>query len=185
MGGLAGAAVRGRGLLAECDIAHRTAFSLYPFLTARCFSSCCVDSGAGDYRFCRAGVWLGIGLHGFAARIAPLWVLSALLYSGSTGNRRHALAGAGMAVIAGIHDITGGPAAVSLCDGSTDLVMQRSLTRLSDSETAIQGRCADFPEQSVACADNAVWDNGVVWVHSIPGRPALASLDAASFVGQS
>jgi hypothetical protein len=63
-----------------------------------------------------------------------------------------------------------------------ELFAQRSLTRLSDSERPLPGPAAEIFAGNVW---NAVtmffYQNGDVWVHSIPGRPAMDVISAALF----
>lgn len=135
--------------------------------------------------FAWAGIWLGIGLNGYTAgRILPLLVLCAFgLYwlhgKQSRGARRASLVWlAGLAYLAFLFCIP----LLHYAAGNPEVVLYRSLTRVAETETAIQGSVwmVFFSNLGKALV-MFFWNNGGVWVHSIPSRPALALIDAAFY----
>lgn len=135
-----------------------------------------------DFLF--AGLALGIGLHGYSPfRIVPFAVILILLiyflHTRSKDNRR-------MAVIAlllvGLISLI-----VFLPLGryaSTDysIFSYRMQTRMTDVEIPLSGSVLTiFLSNLWKALIMFQWDNGQIWVHSVPGRPALGVISAAMF----
>lgn len=134
--------------------------------------------------FVWAGIWLGIGLHGYtASRIVPLVILLAfglfLLHRQSRGVRLNALVW--LAVVAMIAFVVILPLFRFALD-HPDLVNYRTLTRMGTAEQPLPGPIMQIFFQNLWNALTMFfWSNGDVWVHSIPYRPALTVTDAALF----
>jgi hypothetical protein len=134
--------------------------------------------------FVWAGLWLGIGLHGYtASRLVPLAVLVAfglfLLHKQARGKRLEALVWLG--ILALIAFVVVLPLFRYTLD-HPDLVNYRTLTRMGTAEQPLPGPAGEiFIKNMWNALTMFFWNNGDVWVHSIPGRPALAVVDAALF----
>jgi hypothetical protein len=134
--------------------------------------------------FIWAGLWLGIGLHGYtASRVVPLLILAAfglyLLHKQSQGKRFEALVWLG--VLALIAFVVLLPLFRYALD-HPEMVNYRTLTRMGTTEQALPGPAGEiFLKNLWNGLTMFFWDNGNVWVHSIPNRPALVVVDAALF----
>ena len=134
--------------------------------------------------FIWGGIWLGIGLHGYtASRIVPLVVLAAfalfLIHRQSRGRRKEAIVW--LAILAFVSFVVFLPLFRYALD-NPELVNYRSLTRMGSVERPLEGSpLAIFASNAWNAMVMFFWDNGDVWVHSIPHRPALAAIDAALF----
>ncbi len=126
--------------------------------------------------FVLSGIFLGVGLHGYSpARFLPFVVVAAiaiyLLHRQSKGNRVQAMMG--LYVLAFISLIIFLPLLRYWFDDPT-WFSYRALTRLTENERAIP-----VPMWQVFFSNlwkawvMFWWDNGSIWVHSIPKRPAL------------
>ena len=134
--------------------------------------------------FIKAGLWLGAGLHGYTSyRIVPFVVVAAiviyLLHEKSALIRQRVVVGLILlAVVAFAVFLPLGRYAID----DWDNFALRSLTRLSDTERPLPGPAGEIFLGNVW---NAVtmffYQNGDVWVHSIPGRPAMDVISAALF----
>jgi len=126
--------------------------------------------------FIFSGICLGIGLHGYSpARFLPFVVLAAIaiyfLHKQSRGNRMQTLMG--LYALAFISLILFLPLLRYWFD-TPDWFSYRMLTRLTDSERAILAPLWEVFFSNLWKAWTMFWwDNGSIWVHSIPGRPAL------------
>ncbi|MBI4927264.1 MAG: glycosyltransferase family 39 protein [Anaerolineae bacterium] len=134
--------------------------------------------------FVWSGVWLGIGLHGYtSSRIVPLMVVVAIglymLDRRTKGLRVHAAAWGGLlAVISFAIFVPLFRYALS----HWEIFNYRSFTRILDTEQALPGNpVLIFFSNTWRALRMFFVDNGEVWVHSIPGRPALDMITAAFF----
>lgn len=134
--------------------------------------------------FVWGGIWLGIGLHGYtASRIVPLLVAVAFgiycLHKRLRGNWREVLTW--FLIIAFTSLVIFLPLYRYALD-TPEMFAYRSLTRLGTVERDLPGApLAIFFSNLWHALIMFFWDNGDVWVHSIPHRPALAVVDAALF----
>ena len=135
-----------------------------------------------DFLF--AGIFLGLGLHGYSPfRIVPLVVILILLiyftHTKSEKNRKMAIISLVLVgLISLIIFLPLGRYAIS----NYDSFAFRMLTRLSNTETAYPGPPLNiFFSNLWKSLIMFQWDNGQTWVHSIPGRPALGLISAALF----
>jgi len=132
--------------------------------------------------FLYAGLFLGIGLHGYSPfRIVPfavvLILLTYFLHSKSKDNRR--LAVIALLLVGLISLIVFLPLGryASINYSSFAYRMQ---SRMTDVETALPGSVlAIFFSNLWKALIMFQWDNGQIWVHSVPGRPALGVISAA------
>lgn len=134
--------------------------------------------------FIWAGIWLGIGLNGYtSSRIVPLLVVVAvaiyLLHRQSRGYRAQALFDFLLIVLM----------AVVICLPlfrygleHPDAILFRSFTRLGTLERELPGSpLTIFFSNFWAAITMFFYNNGSIWVHSIPYRPALDIVMAALF----
>jgi 4-amino-4-deoxy-L-arabinose transferase-like glycosyltransferase len=134
--------------------------------------------------FLLAGLFLGLGLHGYSPfRIMPLVVFLVMLvyflHTRSTSNRR--LAVIGLAVMGLISLVIFLPL-LRFALSHYDLFASRMLTRMTDAEHPLPGSPLQILFSNLGKALIMFqWDNGQIWVHSIPGRPALGVVAAALF----
>jgi len=137
--------------------------------------------------FIWAGIALGIGLHGYSPfRVVPvafvILVLLYLLHRQSAGRRAPALLGVGIAALVALVLFLPLLRYSLASPENMNLVGSRSLTRLSTSEH-------EYPAPPVETFFNNLWkswvmpfwDDGEVWVNSIPGRPGLDAVTAALY----
>ncbi len=130
------------------------------------------------------GLAVGFGLNGYSPfRVVPLALALGLglylLHRESQGERR-ALVG-WLAVVAAVAVVLVVPLARAAVE-MPDLVFFRQMTRLGDLERPLPGPALEiFLRNQWNALRMFGWDNGVVWVIVIPGRPALDWVSAALF----
>jgi dolichyl-phosphate-mannose-protein mannosyltransferase len=135
--------------------------------------------------FILAGLFLGLGLNGYSPyRIMPFVVLAGfilyLLHRQSAGGRERAAYW--FALLALTTLIIFLPLLHYTVEHPGDVVY-RSLTRLTNSETALPGPAWQiFLSNLWRGLGMFTWDDGETWVHSIPHRPALDVISAGLFV---
>ncbi|HET6846396.1 MAG TPA: glycosyltransferase family 39 protein [Anaerolineales bacterium] len=126
--------------------------------------------------FVLAGVFLGLGLHGYSPfRIVPLLVLAAFalyaMHPQSRGARRSA---ALWLAIVGIVSLVIFLPLLRYAAQHADSFNYRALSRLAGVE---QPLAAPWYQVFLSNTWNALtlfnWNNGGIWVHSIPNRPAM------------
>ena len=135
-----------------------------------------------DFLF--AGLFLGLGLHGYSPfRIVPFVVILILLiyfiHDRSKDNRR-------MAVIAlllvGLISLLVFLPLGRYAMGNYDMFAYRMRTRMTGVESPIPGSFLGvFLSNLWKALIMFQWDNGQIWVHSVTGRPALEVVSAALF----
>ncbi len=135
-----------------------------------------------DFLF--SGLFLGLGLHGYSPfRIVPFVVIAILLvyflHEKSRENRRMAVfALLLVGLISLLVFLPLGRYALS----NYDSFSYRMATRMTGAETAIQGSYLGiFLSNLWKALIMFQWDNGQIWVHSVPGRPALGLISGAMF----
>ncbi len=134
--------------------------------------------------FLLAGVFLGLGLHGYSPfRIVPFLVILILLiyffHSKSKDNRRMALISL---VIVGLISLIIFLPLGRFATSNYDLFASRMQTRMTDLEIALPGPpLGIFFSNLWKSLIMVQWDNGQIWVHSVPERPALDLVSAAMF----
>ncbi|NTU75287.1 MAG: glycosyltransferase family 39 protein, partial [Anaerolineaceae bacterium] len=133
----------------------------------------------------KAGIALGIGLHGYSPiRFLPFVVVIAVLiyiiHKQSIGNRKEALGN--LVILALVACIFFLPLARYWLE-NPDMFGYRAFTRLAGTERAIPGSVIMvFMDNLWKASIMPFWDNGQIWVHSIPGRPALDVVSAALYL---
>ena len=135
--------------------------------------------------FILAGIFLGLGLNGYSPyRIVPLLVVVAfilyLLHRQSKGARQDT---ALWLVIVGLTALLIFLPLLRYASANPDMFSYRALTRLESIEQALP---APWYLVFLSNTWNALrmfnWNNGVIWVHSIPNRPALDIVTGALFL---
>ncbi len=135
--------------------------------------------------FILAGLFLGLGLNGYSPyRFVPVVVVIAvalyLLHAQSRGYRKQTLIMLAVIVLVSVL------VCVPLGRYAIDKPMTfsyRMMTRLTGDENAIQGSLpAIFLSNFGQSMLMFNWNNGDIWVHSIPGRPALDVVSAMLFL---
>jgi 4-amino-4-deoxy-L-arabinose transferase-like glycosyltransferase len=135
--------------------------------------------------FILAGIFLGLGVHGYSPfRIVPLLALAAfglyLVHAQSRGARRSV---ALWLSIVGIVSLIIFLPLLRYATQNPESFNERALTRLAGVE---QPLAAPWYELLLSNTLNALtmfnWDNGSIWVHSIPDRPALDVITGALFL---
>ena len=134
--------------------------------------------------FLLSGIFLGLGLHGYSTmRIVPLVFLLALglylLHSQSKGWRRNAIIAF---VLLSLISFAVFLPLLRYTFEHPEMVAYRTLTRVGDTERAL-------PAPAVEIFFSNLWramlmfnvDNGEIWAHSIPHRPALDVVSAALY----
>ena len=160
-------------------------FPLYPlFVAPLLFYMIRGLRNANRNDFIKAGLWLGVGLHGYTAyRIVPfLVVVGFLIYlfheQSPAIRKRVAL---GLILLAVVSFAVFLPLGRYALD-DWDMFAQRSLTRLGETERPLPGPIYQIFFGNVWNAITMFfYQNGDVWVHSIPGRPAMDVISAALF----
>jgi len=134
--------------------------------------------------FIWAGIFLGLGLHGYSpARLVPMVVVAAviiyLIHRQSEGNRREAVIAL---ILLAITSLAVFLPLLRYALSDPEMFAYRALTRLGETETV-------YPAPVGIVFLNNLWKsmimffykNGNIWVHSIPNRPALDVISAALF----
>ena len=131
-----------------------------------------------------SGLAIGAGLYGYTASritplLAPLGFALYLLHGQSRSHRKWALAGFAMLVLVAL--------AVSVpllrvAYEEQDMLLERSLARLTSNEQALPGPPLQlFLSNLWRALRMFAWDNGEIWVVSVPFRPALDWVTGALF----
>lgn len=161
-------------------------FPLYPLFTAPTlfyFVRGLRRSNRND--FILAGVALGLGLHGYSPfRFVPILIVLGtgiyLLHRQSKDKRYQAVwALCMLALVAFLIFLPLARYALS----NPQMFGYRALSRLSSSERSIPGAAWQIFFENLWKAEIMPWwDNGNIWVHSIPGRPALDAITAVFYL---
>ena len=133
--------------------------------------------------FLYAGLTLGIGLHGYSPfRIVPIAVVIILLIyylHTSKENRRQAIIAL---VLVGLISLVVFLPLMRYAISNYDYFSYRMLSRVTDVEQTLPGSPFNiFFSNLWKSLIMFQWDNGQIWVHSVPGRPALGVISAAMF----
>ncbi len=160
-------------------------FTLYPFFFAPTFYYFLRGMRTGQRRyFVLSGIFMGIGLHGYSPfRVVPALIILAvalyLLHHRSNQAVKHAVVG--LALIGAVAIIVALPL-LRYAVSHPDLVMYRTLTRVTSAEQAITGSpVLIFLQNLWRAMTMFAWDNGEVWVLSIPHRPILDVVSGALY----
>ncbi len=146
--------------------------------------------------FILSGLFLGLGLHGYSPfRFTPIVVVAAvtlyMLHSASKGLRKQTALMLSIVIMASFFVFI---PLFRYSIGNLEMFNYRALSRLTGDERAIappEWCPTENSAQATACVFlqntwNAMtmlnYDDGEIWVHSIPHRPALDMITAALFV---
>lgn len=131
-----------------------------------------------------AGFFLGLGLHGYTPfRIVPiLVVLGFLIYAVHiTGKDLRLRAVLALVLIAFTSLLVFIPL-LRYWVSYPDLFAYRAFSRLTGMEVGFQNSpLVIFVQNFWKASVMFFWDNGVIWAHSVPGRPALEVVSAAFY----
>ncbi|MBT3389386.1 MAG: hypothetical protein HN413_03165 [Chloroflexi bacterium] len=160
-------------------------FALYPFFAAPTLYFLVRGLRRGSRNdFLLAGLFLGLGLHGYSpSRFVPFVVLAAvglyLLHKRPRAQRRQAIWGLILLVFVSL--LIFAPLlryALSDMPGFT----YRTMTRMSEVEQPfLEPVWQIFTQNLWGAMTMFFWDNGEIWVHSVTHRPALGMVSAALF----
>ncbi len=160
-------------------------FTLYPFFTAPAMYFLVRGLRRRSRNdFILAGIALGLGLHGYSPyRFVPLvmvaGVLIYLLHRSSREERLRAIEGLG--VVASVSLFLFLPL-LRYALANPAMFSYRMLTRMGQAERLYPGSPVGiFLGNLWKAGTMFFWDNGQIWVHSIPYRPALGVVSAALF----
>jgi hypothetical protein len=135
-----------------------------------------------DFLF--AGIALGLGLHGYSTfRIVPFVVITTLViymfHTRSNNNRRQAIIAL---ILVGLISLIIFLPLLRYAQTNYDMFTYRMRSRMTDSEHPLPGDGTSiFLSNLWKSLIMLQWDNGQIWVHSIPGRPALGVISAGLF----
>ncbi len=134
--------------------------------------------------FLWAGLFLGAGVHGYSPfRLMPLTIAAALLvywlYEKAGARRTRALTGF---LLTGLLSFIVFLPLFRYMLGNWQMFFYRSATRLGQLERPYPGNpLAIFFNNLAKALIMPFWDDGEIWVHSIPHRPALDWVSGALF----
>lgn len=130
------------------------------------------------------GFFLGLGLHGYTPfRIMPIFVVLAFVIYGlhKPGKKKTITLVYTLSIIVIISLVVFIPL-LRYWIANPDLFTYRAFSRLTAMEVDFQGNpLVIFMENFWKASVMFFWDNGSIWVHSIPGRPALEIVSAALY----
>ena len=160
-------------------------FTLYPFFFAPTLYYFLRGMRTGQRRFfILSGIFMGLGLHGYSPfRVVPALIVLAvalyLIHNRSNRAVKHALVG--LLLISAVAVLVALPL-LRYTVNHPDMVMYRTMTRVTSAETAIVGSPVRIFLQEVWQAMTMfAWDDGEVWVLSIPHRPVLDVVTGALY----
>ena len=161
-------------------------FPLYPlFMAPTLYYLFCGLRTRSRNDFIVSGLFLGLGLHGYSPfRIMPFVVVIAvglyLLHAQSNGSRKQAIIW--LSILAIMSLIVFLPLARYWSD-NPQAFSYRAFSRLGSIESPLP---APAWQLFLSNTWNALrmfnWDNGEIWVHSVPHRPALDVVSGALFL---
>ena len=131
-----------------------------------------------------AGFFLGLGLHGYTPfRIVPIFVVLAILlyvlHKPAQNRRLQAIFA--LVLITLVSLVVFIPLLRYWLD-NPNLFAYRAFSRLTGMEVGFQNSpLVIFLENFWKASVMFFWDNGVIWAHSIPGRPALEVVSGALY----
>ena len=160
-------------------------FPLYPLFVAPVFYHLIKGIQKRNRNdFILTGFFIGAGLHGYSpSRVIPLAVVFAiflyLMHREARGSRRNLLI---LLAITSIVAIVVTMPLIRVAVDRPDDVIYRMATRYGSAERPLPGPALGIFFSNVWNGLRMfAWDNGEVWVNSIPHRPALDWLTAAFF----
>ncbi|MBU0512085.1 MAG: glycosyltransferase family 39 protein [Chloroflexi bacterium] len=163
-------------------------FTLYPFFVAPALYFLVRGLRRRNRNdFILAGIALGLGLHGYNPyRFVPIVVVAVvglyLLHRQSQGARTQTVWGLALLALTSLMVFL---PLLRYWISEPEIFSYRALTRISSLERPLPGPALEiFFENLWHALVMPFWDNGEIWVHSIPHRPALGIVAAVFlFVG--
>lgn len=131
-----------------------------------------------------AGFFLGLGLHGYTPfRIVPLLVvLGILIYVLHTADKNRRWNAVFALILMGFLSLLVFIPLLRYWLANPDLFAYRAFSRLTGMEVGFQNSpLIIFLQNFWRASVMFFWDNGVIWAHSIPNRPALEVVSAALY----
>ncbi|MFU8826865.1 MAG: glycosyltransferase family 39 protein [Brevefilum sp.] len=131
-----------------------------------------------------AGLFLGLGLHGYTPyRIVPiLVVLGILIYLLHNKGKQLRLNALFALILIGFTSLLVFIPLLRYWLANPELFAYRAFSRLTGMEVGFQNSpLVVFLQNFWRSSVMFFWDNGVIWAHSIPGRPALEVVSGAFF----
>ena len=131
-----------------------------------------------------AGLFLGLGLHGYTPfRIVPIFVvLGMLIYSLHKPSKHRSLVSLFILVLIAFMSLIVFLPLLRYWLANPDLFSYRAFSRLTGMEVGFQQHpLVIFLQNFWKASVMFFWDNGVIWAHSIPGRPALDVVTGALY----
>jgi hypothetical protein len=136
-----------------------------------------------DFLF--SGFFLGLGLHGYSPfRIVPLLVIAAfVIYVIHLRSKESAVQSLWWFILLVVVSVLVFLPLLRYWLAHPDIFSYRAMTRLTSAEAALSAPAWQiFLSNLYKALLMFNWDNGSIWVHSIPGRPALDVVTGALFV---
>lgn len=135
--------------------------------------------------FLLAGLFLGLGLHGYSPfRIVPLLVIAAfVIYVLHMRTKESAAQSVWWLILLVVVSVIVFIPLLRFWLANPDIFGYRAMTRLTSAEAALPAPVWQiFLSNMYKALLMFNWDNGSIWVHSVPGRPALDVVSAALYV---
>lgn len=135
--------------------------------------------------FLLAGLFLGLGLHGYSPfRIVPFLVIVAfVIYVLHMRTKESASQSLWWLILLVVVSVIVFIPLLRFWLGNPDIFGYRAMTRLTSAEAALPAPVWQiFLSNLYKALLMFNWDNGSIWVHSVPGRPALDVVSAALYV---
>ncbi len=135
--------------------------------------------------FLLAGLFLGLGLHGYSPfRIVPFLVIAAfVIYVLHMRTKDSAVQSLWWLILLVMVSLIVFLPLLRYWMSNPDIFGYRAMTRLTAAESALPAPAWQiFLTNLYKALLMFNWDNGSIWVHSIPGRPALDVVTGALFV---
>jgi hypothetical protein len=135
--------------------------------------------------FILSGLFLGLGLHGYSPfRFVPVVILLGvgvyLLHRQSQGNRKQTVMFFSILVLASFLVFL---PLMRYAIENPDMFSYRAMSRLTGDESPLPGPAWQiFASNTFRALTMFNFDDGEIWVHSIPHRPALDIVDGALFI---
>jgi hypothetical protein len=135
--------------------------------------------------FLLAGLFLGLGLHGYSPfRIVPFLVIVAfVIYVAHMRSKESAVQSLWWFILLVMVSIIVFLPLLRFWMSHPDIFGYRAMTRLTSAEAALPAPVWQiFLSNLYKALLMFNWDNGSIWVHSVPGRPALDVVTAALYI---
>jgi len=134
--------------------------------------------------FLLAGLFLGLGLHGYSPfRIVPFLVIAAfVIYVIHLRSKKSAVQSLWWFILLVVVSVLVFLPLLRYWLAHPDIFGYRAMTRLTSAEATLSAPAWEiFLSNLYKALLMFNWDNGSIWVHSVPGRPALDVVTGALF----